>query len=97
MVIDENTVRRIARLARIAVSDDALAPMAQELNRILAWVAQLDEVDTDGVEPMTGAGAGAVALPRRADRAEDTAPPEDLLANAPAAEDGFFVVPKVVE
>ena len=93
MVIDENTVRRIARLARIAVSDDALAPMAQELNRILAWVAQLDEVDTDGVEPMTG----AVALPRRADRAGDTAPPEDLLANAPAAEDGFFVVPKVVE
>ena len=95
MVIDENTVRRIARLARIAVSDDALAPMAQELNRILAWVAQLDEVDTDGVEPMTG--AVAVALPRRADRAEDTASPEDLLANAPAAEDGFFVVPKVVE
>jgi len=95
MVIDENTVRRITRLARIAVSDDALAPMAQELNRILAWVAQLDEVDTDGVEPMTG--AVAVALPRRADRAEDTAPPEDLLANAPAAEDGFFVVPKVVE
>ena len=95
MVIDENTVRRIARLARIAVSDDALAPMAQELNRILAWVAQLDEVDTDGVEPMTG--AVAVALPRCADRAGDTAPSEDLLANAPAAEDGFFVVPKVVE
>ena len=93
MAIDENTVRRIARLTRIAVSDDALAPMAQELNRILAWVAQLDEVDTDEVEPMTV----AVALPRRADRAADAAPPEDLLANAPAAEDDFFVVPKVIE
>ena len=95
MAIDENTVRRIARLACIAVSDDALAPMAQELDRILAWVAQLDEVDTDEVEPMTG--AVAVALPRRADRAADAAPPEDLLANAPAAEDDFFVVPKVIE
>ena len=95
MAIDENTVRRIARLACIAVSDDALAPMAQELDRILAWVAQLDEVDTDEVEPMTG--AVAIALPRRADRAADAAPLEDLLANAPAAEDSFFAVPKVIE
>ena len=95
MAIDENTVRRIARLARIAVSDDSLAPMARELNHILAWVERLDEVDTGGVEPMTG--AVAVALPRRADRAEEAAPPAELLANAPETEDGFFVVPKVVE
>ena len=95
MTIDKNTVVRIARLSRIAMKEDALEPMAQELSGILAWVEQLDEVDTEGVQPMTG--AIAAALPQRADRAEAGAPTDDLLANAPDAEDGFFVVPKVVE
>ena len=95
MSIDRDTVLRIARLSRIAMEEDALAPMADELNGILAWVEQLDEVDTEGVEPMTG--AIAAALPQREDSAEPGASTDDLLANAPDADDGFFVVPKVVE
>ena len=95
MTIDKNTVVRIARLSRIAMEDDALEPMAKELSGILAWVEQLDEVDTEGVEPMTG--AIAATLPQRDDRAEPGAARDDLLANAPAADDGFFVVPTVVE
>ena len=95
MTIDKDTVVRIARLSRIAMEDDALEPMADELNGILAWVEQLGEVDTEGVEPMTG--AIAATLPQRDDSAEAGAPTDDLLANAPEAEDGFFVVPRVVE
>ena len=95
MTIDKSAVVRIAGLARIAMSDDALEPMARELNQILAWVEQLDEVDTGGVEPMTG--VVAVVLPQRSDRAADGAPIDDLLTNAPETDDGFFVVPKVVE
>ncbi|MDE0052058.1 MAG: Asp-tRNA(Asn)/Glu-tRNA(Gln) amidotransferase subunit GatC [Rhodospirillales bacterium] len=95
MTIDKDTVVRIARLSRIAMEDDALEPMAEELNGILAWVEQLGEVDTEGVEPMTG--AIAATLPQRDDSAEAGAPTDDLLANAPEAEDGFFVVPRVVE
>ena len=95
MTIDKDTVVRIARLSRIAMEDDALEPMAQELNGILAWVEQLGEVDTEGVEPMTG--AIAATLPQREDSAEAGAPTDELLANAPEADDDFFVVPKVVE
>ena len=95
MTIDKDTVVRIARLSRIAMEDDALEPMAKELNGILAWVEQLGEVDTEGVEPMTG--AIAATLPQREDNAEAGAPTDDLLANAPEADDDFFVVPKVVE
>ena len=95
MSIDKDTVVRIARLSRIAMEDDALEPMAQELNGILAWVEQLGEVDTEGVEPMTG--AIAATLPQREDRPEAGAPTDELLANAPEADDDFFVVPKVVE
>ena len=95
MTIDKDTVVRIARLSRIAMEDDALEPMAQELNGILAWVEQLGEVDTEGVEPMTG--AIAATLPQRDDSAEAGAPTDELLANAPDADDDFFVVPKVVE
>ena len=95
MTIDRDTVVRIARLSRIAMEDDALEPMAQELNGILAWVEQLGEVDTEGVEPMTG--AIAATLPQREDSAEAGAPTDELLANAPEADDDFFVVPKVVE
>ena len=95
MSIDKDTVVRIARLSRIAMEDDALEPMAEELNGILAWVEQLGEVDTEGVEPMTG--AIAATLPQRDDSAEAGTDTDDLLANAPEAGDGFFVVPKVVE
>lgn len=95
MTIDKTTVVRIAGLARIAMSEEALEPMARELNQILAWVEQLDEVDTSDVEPMTG--VVAVTLPQRSDSAADGAPIDDLLANAPETDDGFFVVPKVVE
>ena len=95
MTIDKDTVVRIARLSRIAMEEDALEPMAQELNGILAWVEQLGEVDTEGVEPMTG--AIAAALPQREDRPEAGTRTDELLANAPEADDDFFVVPKVVE
>ena len=86
---------RIAKLARIEVADDATDGLADELNAIMAWVEQLSEVDTDGVEPMTS--VVAVTLPLRADVAGTAVPREDLLADAPNAEGGFFVVPKVIE
>ena len=95
MTIDKDTVVRIARLSLIAMEDDALEPMAQELNGILAWVEQLGEVDTEGVEPMTG--AIAATLPQREDRPSAGAQTDELLANAPEADDNFFVVPRVVE
>ena len=95
MAIDKATVLRIAKLARIEVADEATEGLAAELNAILAWVEQLSEVDTEGVEPMTS--VVEVTLPRRADEAGAVTPRDDLLANAPHAEDGFFVVPKVVE
>ena len=95
MSIDTDTVRKVAHLARIAVREDELAPLADELNSILAWVEQLGEVDTEGVEPMSS--VVEVSLPRREDVVGDTAPRDELLANAPEVEEGFFVVPKVVE
>lgn len=95
MAIDKATVLRIAQLARIDMGEDALAPMADELNNILAWVEQLGEVDTDDVAPMTS--VVAVDLPQREDVVDDGAPRDALLANAPETDDGFFVVPKVVE
>ncbi|MDX2237565.1 MAG: Asp-tRNA(Asn)/Glu-tRNA(Gln) amidotransferase subunit GatC [Hyphomonadaceae bacterium] len=96
MAIDENTVRKVARLARIALPEERVGPMAQELNGILAWIEQLNEVDVEGVAPMTSAVEGA-ALPMREDVVTDGGDPARVLANAPKAEDGFFVVPKVVE
>jgi len=95
MSIDKATVAHIARLARIALPEDAREAVAGELNNILAWVEQLAEVDTDGVEPMTS--VVEVALPLRADEVTDGARVEEILANAPRREDGYFVVPKVVE
>jgi aspartyl-tRNA(Asn)/glutamyl-tRNA(Gln) amidotransferase subunit C len=93
--LDEATVARIARLARIAVADDELAPLATELSRILEWIEQLNEVDTEGVPPMTS--VAAMRLAWREDRVTDGGRPEDILANAPERQDGYFVVPKVVE
>jgi aspartyl-tRNA(Asn)/glutamyl-tRNA(Gln) amidotransferase subunit C len=93
--LDEKTVRKVAHLARIALPDARVAPMVKELNGILAWIEQLNEVDIEGVAPMTS--AVATALPMRDDIVTDGGDPAAVLANAPKAEDGFFVVPKVVE
>jgi aspartyl-tRNA(Asn)/glutamyl-tRNA(Gln) amidotransferase subunit C len=95
LAIDENTVRRVAHLARLALPEERVAPMAAELNGILAWIEQLNEVDVAGVEPMTS--AVATTLPLREDIVTEGGDPRRVLANAPRSEDGFFVVPKVVE
>jgi aspartyl-tRNA(Asn)/glutamyl-tRNA(Gln) amidotransferase subunit C len=95
MSLDEATVARVARLARIAVPETELAPLAGELSRILEWIEQLNEVDTAGVPPMTSVVAMKLAL--RADEVTDGGRAEDILRNAPAREGDYFVVPKVVE
>jgi aspartyl-tRNA(Asn)/glutamyl-tRNA(Gln) amidotransferase subunit C len=95
MQVDEKTVRRIARLARIKVTDAEAKALEGELSGILDWVKQLDEVDTKDVEPMTR--VVAMTLKKRADVVSDGGIAEDVVANAPAREDHFFVVPKVVE
>ena len=95
MAIDAATVKKVARLASIRVEDDRLAPLAAELSGILAWIEQLEEVDTEGVAPM--ASTEAVTLPMREDVVTDGGDPAVVLANAPRAERGFFVVPKVIE
>ncbi|MDP3494257.1 MAG: Asp-tRNA(Asn)/Glu-tRNA(Gln) amidotransferase subunit GatC [Hyphomonadaceae bacterium] len=95
MSVDKNTVRKVARLARIAVPEERLEPLAGELNSILAWIEQLNEVNVDGVEAMTT--PVAMKLPMREDVVSDGDIRDQVLANAPKSEDGFFVVPKVVE
>jgi aspartyl-tRNA(Asn)/glutamyl-tRNA(Gln) amidotransferase subunit C len=95
MSIDAATVRKVARLARIAEPEERIEPLARELNHILAWIEQLGEVDTDGVEPMTSAVERA--LPLRDDVVTEGGDPARVLANAPKAARDFFVVPKVVE
>ncbi len=95
MSVDKNTVRKVARLARIAVAEERLETMAGELNGILSWIEQLNEVDVEGVEPMTT--PVAMSLPLREDVVTDGGIRDKVLANAPKTEDGFFVVPKVVE
>ncbi len=95
MSVDADTVRHIARLARIAVSDAEVAALAPELSGILDWVEQLGEVDVTGVAPMTAVIPNHLRL--REDAVTDGGIREDVLANAPAAEHGFFAVPKVIE
>ena len=95
MSVDTDTVRRVAKLARIAVEEKDLAPLAGELNGILDWVEQLNEVDVNGVEPMTS--VTPMTLPQREDGVTDGDKQADILANAPDAREGFFAVPKVVE
>jgi aspartyl-tRNA(Asn)/glutamyl-tRNA(Gln) amidotransferase subunit C len=95
MSLDEATVARIARLARIAVPEAELQPLAGELSHILGWIEQLNEVDTADVPPMTSVVATRLKL--RADEVTDGERPEDILGNAPERQDGYFVVPKVVE
>ncbi len=95
MQVDEATVRRIARLARIKITDDEAQGLRTELSGILDWVAQLDEVDTAAVEPMTR--VVPIELTKRADEVTAGEIADDIVKNAPMTEDHFFVVPKVVE
>ena len=95
MAIDAATVRKVARLARIAEPEERIEPLAKELNGIIAWIEQLNEVDTDGVEPMTSAVAANLTM--REDVVTDGGDPARVLANAPKSNSNFFVVPKVVE
>ncbi len=95
MQVDQATVRRIARLARIKITGEEAKEFEKELSGILDWVEQLDELNTDDVEPMTQ--VVPAALKWREDVVTDGGIPSRVLANAPLSEDGFFVVPKVVE
>jgi aspartyl-tRNA(Asn)/glutamyl-tRNA(Gln) amidotransferase subunit C len=95
MAIDAATVRKVAKLARIAEPEEGLEALARELSAILDWIEQLGEVDTEGVEPMTT--AIHTPLPMREDEVADGGDRERVLANAPKTAGGFFVVPKVVE
>lgn len=95
MSVTTDDVRKVARLSRIAVPEDRLEGLASELSGILDWIDQLNEVDIEGVEPMTS--VVEARLPMREDVVTDGERRDELLANAPRAEDGFFVVPKSVE
>ena len=95
MSVDAVTVRRIAHLARIAVAEDEVEHLKSELNAILAFVEQLSEVNVEGVEPMTS--VTPMEMKKRADEVTDGGIADDIVRNAPATEDHFFLVPKVVE
>ena len=95
MSVNEEQVRHVARLARLALSDAEINTMVPELNNILGWVEQLSEVDTDGVEPLTA--VIDLKLRLRDDVVDDGGVREAVLANAPDAQHGFFAVPKVIE
>jgi aspartyl-tRNA(Asn)/glutamyl-tRNA(Gln) amidotransferase subunit C len=95
MSVDLATVKRVAHLARIAVTDEEAARMEGELNTILGFVEHLSEVNVDGVEPMTS--VTPMAMKKRADVVTDGSKAEDIVANAPETTDNFFMVPKVVE
>jgi len=95
MSVTNEQVRHIARLARIAMSDEEIERLAPELNNILSWVEQLDEVDTAGIEPLTAVIDQKLRL--RDDGVTDGDIRDEVLANAPDAQHGFFAVPKVIE
>jgi aspartyl-tRNA(Asn)/glutamyl-tRNA(Gln) amidotransferase subunit C len=95
MSVDKDTVRRIAKLARIALDEGRVEPMARELDGIMTWAAQLNEVDVTGVAPMTSVVAQSLKM--RDDVVTEGGTADALMANAPGGEDHFFVVPKVVE
>lgn len=95
MSVDTMTVRRIAHLARIAVKDDEIEHLKGEINDVLAFVEQLAEVDVSGVEPMTS--VTPMAMKKRPDVVTDGEIADDIVRNAPTAQDHFFLVPKVVE
>jgi aspartyl-tRNA(Asn)/glutamyl-tRNA(Gln) amidotransferase subunit C len=95
MSVDTETVKRVAKLSRIAVTDAEAENLKGELNAILGFVEQLDEVDVSGVEPMTSAVETTMRL--RADDVTDGKKAADIVGNAPASEDNYFMVPKVIE
>ena len=95
MSVDAETVRRVAHLARIAVAEEEIEPLRGELNAMLAFVEQLAEVDIKGVEPMTSVAPMAIKM--RKDEVTDGGIADAIMANAPARENHFFVVPKLVE
>lgn len=95
MSVDNETVLKVARLSRLTIAPDRVEPMKNELNAILGFVEQLNEVDVEGVEPMTSAVEQPIK--QRQDQVTDGNRAEDIVANAPASEDNFFMVPKVVE
>lgn len=95
MSVDANTVKRIGRLARIRIEDSEVQAYQGELNAILGFVAQLEEVNVDGVEPMTS--VTPMTLRRRDDVISDGGYADKIVSNAPLSEDNFFMVPKVVE
>jgi aspartyl-tRNA(Asn)/glutamyl-tRNA(Gln) amidotransferase subunit C len=95
MSVDAATVKKIASLARIAITEEEVAKIAPELDNILGWIEQLGEVDTSSVQPMTAVIANTLRL--RDDVVTDGGVRDSVLANAPAAEHGFFAVPKVIE
>ncbi|MEM5517265.1 Asp-tRNA(Asn)/Glu-tRNA(Gln) amidotransferase subunit GatC [Henriciella sp. AS95] len=95
MSVTKDDVRKAARLSRIAVTEDRLEPLANELTSIMGWIEQLNEVDVEGVEPMTS--VVDATLPLRDDVVTDGNIQDQVLANAPKSDDGFFVVPKSVE
>ena len=95
MSIDKDTARRVAHLARIEVADEALEPLAASLSKILDFMEELNEVNIDGVEPMSS--VTPMELKQRADEVTDGDIQDKILANAPDAREGFFAVPKVVE
>ena len=96
MSVDKSTVVRIAQLARIKISEDDLGALAEELSKIVGWVEQLDEVDTEGVIPMASTTEGTV-LRQRDDVVSDGDCRDEVLSNAPETKKGYFVVPKVIE
>ena len=95
MSVDASTVRHVAKLARIAVSDGEVEALVPELNNILGWIGQLQEGDVAGVKPMTAVIANTLRL--RDDVVTDGGRRDEVLKNAPLAEHGFFAVPKVIE
>jgi aspartyl-tRNA(Asn)/glutamyl-tRNA(Gln) amidotransferase subunit C len=95
MSVDEKTVKRVARLARLKVQDQDVPRLAGELNAILGFIEQLNEVDVAHVEPMTS--VVSMKMKMRKDEVTDGHYPEKIVANAPAKDDDFFMVPKVVE
>ena len=95
MKIDKNTINKIARLSRIKLEDKESEDYIKDLNHILDWVEQLNEVNTDNVEPLSNISSST--LPKREDDSKDTNTSEEILENAPDKLEGFFAVPKVVE
>jgi aspartyl-tRNA(Asn)/glutamyl-tRNA(Gln) amidotransferase subunit C len=95
MSVDAATVRKVARLARIAVAEQDVVTLQDELNAMLGFVEQLNEVDVAGIEPMTS--VIPMAMTQRDDHVTDGGIPEKITGNAPVSEDGYFLVPKVIE